>query len=237
MVPEYAETMQNDFGSSSPTHVIGSQVNLMASMQQFFTYEMRCFGCGLRGFEMEGTVEDWAMLDTKFNKLMEILKPIKYQAGIHGSWSDHISKVYKMLALTRKDPDDPEVAKWWNNILCDTTGTKYVGGGGSMSGRPVEVDAYNGWLVQFLTGDDEIFAEDLKGDGEDSESIHKALTGFNQVPMKFTLTWCDPVRSDMSTLIAGMVGYKVIEGDIDAVPSVQPHHMWAMLLHPNSTVR
>ena len=56
--PEYAEAMQNDFSTSNSAHMIASQINLMASMQEFFTYTMVCLGCGLRGLEMEGSVDD-----------------------------------------------------------------------------------------------------------------------------------------------------------------------------------
>ena len=145
--------------------------------------------------------------------------------------------------MTRKNPDDPKVAKWWINILCDTTDTKYIGGGGSMPGRPVQVEAYDGWLVRFLVDRDKLLAEDLGLNGcGGSESVQRKLSGFNQVPMTVTLTWCDV--SDESTLVAGMVGFKVFKGEMDdrkddceVVPSVQPHHMWAMLLHPNSPIR
>ena len=62
--------------------------------------------------------------------------------------------------------------------------------------------------------------------------------------MKVSLTWCSPPISDESTLVAGMVGFKVHKGEesdeietCEAVPSVQPHHMWAMMLPPNSPIR
>ena len=60
--------------------------------------------------------------------------------------------------------------------------------------------------------------------------------------MKVSLTWCD--LSDESTLVAGMMGFKVHKGgkkdqkeDGEVVPSVQPFHMWSMLLPPESPVR
>lgn len=240
--PKYAQTMQNDFSTSVSAHRVESQINLMASMQEFFTYEMMCVGCGLRGLEMEGSEEDWDKLVTKLETLRDILKPIERETGLCADWFDHVINVFKNLAMTRRNPEDPKVAKWWINVLCDTTGTKWVGGGGSRPGRPVEVKAYNGWLIRFLTDEDKILAEDLAG--IESSKIRKKLSGFNQVPMKVSLTWCSPPISDESTLVAGMVGFKVHKGEesdgiepCEAVPSVQPHHMWAMMLPPNSPIR
>jgi len=258
--PEYASCMQNDFESSGPEHKISSQINLMASMQEFFTYEMVCCGCGLRGLEMVGSVEDWDSLSIKLKKVRDILKPIQRMTLLLDEWWDSVLDVYQNLAQTRKNPNgDPSIPKFWINILMDTTGTKYVGGGGSMPGKPVEVAAYDGWLIRFLTGNDKILAEDLKNNRE--------LSGWNEVPMKVSMIWCKPPVADESTLVAGIVGYKLHNGGTsikgsrkrmvsaihgnsqqseeedddngngDVVPSVEPHHMWAMLLAPSSPLR
>jgi hypothetical protein len=264
--PEYASCMQNDFASSGPEHKISSQINLMASMQEFFTFEMCLMGCGLRGLEMAGSVEDWDSLSIKLKKLRDILKPIQDATRLRDEWWDSVLDVYQNLAHTRKNPNgDPAVAKFWINILMDTTGTKYVGGGGSMPGEPVEVAAYDGWLIRFLTGNDKIIAEDLKNGG--AKYLRAKLSGWNEVPMKVSLTWCKPPVVDESTLVAGIVGYKLHNGGTstkgssnrmisakhgssqqseegdddtdngDVVPSVEPHHMWAMLLAPSSPLR
>lgn len=201
-----------------------------------------CSGCGLRGLEMSGSVNDWARLALKLVEVRETLKPIETTLDISSVWWDHVLEVFHNLASTRKNPDNPNVAKFWINVLMDTTGTKYVGGGGSMPGRPVEVEAYDGWLVRFLMDRKKVLVEDLKN----SKNVREKLSGFNKVPMKVSLTWCDPPVSDQSTLIAGIVGFKLHKGedrdvtenvDGEAVPSVEPNHMWAMLLPPDSPVR
>jgi len=73
-VPEYAKAMQNDFSTSSGTHHIESEINLMASMQEFFSYEMGLVGCGIKGLEMLGTQQDW-------DKLLQKLQQVKEQLG------------------------------------------------------------------------------------------------------------------------------------------------------------
>lgn len=245
-VPAFAKAMQNDFGTSGPAHKISSQINLMASLQEFFTYDMMLCGCGIRGLEMSGTVSDWEALPSKLKKVRETLKPIRNEIYLSDGWWDNTLHVLESLANTRKNPDDPTVAEFWINVLMDTTDTKWIGGGGSMPGTPVDVEAYNGWLVRFLTGEEKILAEDLENP---PEHLQEKLSGWNSVPMKISLTWCTPPIEDESVLVAGMVGYVVHKGGTDAeswnetnsegeiVPSVEPHHMWAMMLPPNSPAR
>jgi Domain of unknown function (DUF4419) len=238
-VADYAKVMQNDFDTSGPTHKIASQVNLMASLQEFFIYEMHCCGCGLRGLEMVGSDRDWECLVTKIQEVREILHPILDDLDLPAGWFDHALDVFQNLVHTRKHPDDPRGAKFWINILIDTTGRKYVGGGGSMPGKLVEVPAYDGWLIQFLTGKTRILAEDL--------ADCKSFSGRNHVPMKICLTWCKPPVEDECTLVAGMMGYVLHEGEEqqsgvdgaspEVVPSLEPYHMWGLLLDRNSPLR
>ena len=259
-VPEYAAYMQSDFGSSNPlTHTIASQINLMASMQEFFNFEMVCCGCGLRGIEMKGDISDWENLSLKLQRVRETLQPINKHLNLREEWWDHVFYVFQNLILTRKccPQYNPTVREFWKNILMDTKGTKWIGGGGSMPGKPVDVDAYTGWLIKFVTGEDKILAEVLKSRGDhkdDWKYIKEKLSGWNQVPMKVKLAYCNPVVEDTSTLVAGIVGFKIIHEEegggnkkdddgsnsgntTESVPSVEPHHMWAMLLPPDSPLR
>ena len=210
-VPGYVNAMENDFSTSNSTHLISSQINIMSSLQQFFEYELRMCGCGLRGLEMNGTVEDWCALRTKLRTVKELLQPIEKSLELKGwgksSWWDEVDRVFEMLEVTRTTPDDPKVAEFWINILCDTTDKKYVGGGGSgFGGKKVDVDAYDGWLIKFLLDREKILVEDL----QDSKSkVRKELSGYNTVPLKVKYTWCNPSIADETTLLAGIVGYKV----------------------------
>jgi hypothetical protein len=229
-VPEFVQAMQNDFSCSNTTHVISSQINLMSSLQQFFRYEMRCCGCGLRGLEMKGSVEDWKALSTKLAKIREILEPITCDLGLYRSFWDGVDEIFQNLAMTRENPHDDKVAKFWINILCDTTHTKYVGGGGSLPGRPVEMQAYDGWLIKFLFDRHCIFTEDLKRGKYD-----KQMCGVNTVPLNVKMVWLSPPVEDETTLLAGMAGYTVYPGSTPtASPVLEPLHLWAMLAKPSS---
>ena len=234
---EFASVMQNDFSTSEPTHKISSQVNLMASMQQFFNYGMWLCGCGIKGVEMLGTQADWDALRTKFHRLREILKPIKKELGhrdFDDEWFDHVEMVYTNLAKTYSETQSgesasEEIADFWMKILMEGVGIKY---GPSGVGK-VEVKAYNGWIIRFLLNSMDIHTEDLF----DSDTIAK-LNGLNDVPLTITMKYTDPPISDKSTLVSGMIGFELHTDDtFNGVPSVQPHHMWAMQLPEDSPLR
>lgn len=232
--PDFAAVMQNDFSSSAPAHAISSQVNLMAGMQQFFTYEMALLGCGIKGLEMLGTQEDWDDLLSKFQKLRSILRPIQENIGIGERWLQHVEMVYKNLAKTFAETElaagqtaSDEVAEFWMKIMMEGVGIKY-----GISGYGEEkVKAYNGWLIMFLLETDEILVENV--------NANRKMSGLNEVPMKITMANLVPVISDESTLKSGIMGFEVhSQSDtFNQVPSVQPHHMWALTLPSDSPLR
>lgn len=63
------------------------------------------------------------------------------------------------------------------------------------------------------------------------------LSGLNQVPMTITFKYKDPPISDESTLIAGIMGFQLHIDTFNGEPSLQPNHMWAMELPPDSPLR
>lgn len=228
-VPEFASTMQNDFSSSSATHKIASQINLMASTQQFFEYEMRMCGCGIKGIEFLGDLADWNALVEKLQKLRELLKPILHALdGITEQWLDHVELVFRNLSKTFASVDDPVVADFWADILMVGTGWKY--GSSGMSREKAE--AYNGWLIEFLLGYKGILAENLL-----STFSKKKCSGVNQVPLKITLATKNPPVSDEAHLVAGIVGFQLHADTPNQVPSLEPHHMWALVLSDDSPLR
>ena len=71
----------------------------------------------------------------------------------------------------------------------DTADKKHVGGGGSRPGKFVKVEAYDGWLVRFLSGKQNFLVEELNG--ENAGKVER-LRGWNTVPMEVTMPWCKP---------------------------------------------
>lgn len=75
----------------------------------------------------------------------------------------------------------------------------------------------------------------MKEDLRDAKT-REHLKCLNSVPMKLSLEYREPVVSDTADLVAGIMGFTVVEPEntFNHVPSIQPGHMWAMLLSKDS---
>ena len=139
--------------------------------------------------------------------------------------------VFKKLAETyaaAKDNNEEEaqkeVADFWADIFMIGDGWKY--GPSGFGGHAAK--EYNGWLVKFLTGYEKILKENFF-----KQTNIEKLKGLNSVPMKITLKYLNPPISDTATLTAGILGFQLHHEEketFNGVPSLQPHHMWALEL-------
>lgn len=227
-IPGFADTMKNDFSTSNPAQQIASQINLMSSMQKYFSYSMGLCGCGIMGLEMLGEQSDWDGLVTKLKKVREQLKPIQNSIWLRNDWFDHVEHVFENLAKTYKNPNSQEVADFWANILMESDDWKY--GPSGFGGHAAE--AYNGWLIKFLLGRKKILKEELN-----DNDIKQKLSGLNSVPVTITKKYLNPPVSDTANLVAGIMGYQLHQKSSSDTPCIQPNHMWAIKLPPTSPLR
>jgi len=181
-------------------------------------------GCGIKALEMFGTSQDWANLTTKLRSLQKLLAPIESTLQLD-SYFRASETVFQNLHKTYKDPKS--MRGWWAKILIDCQEYEY----GPSGMRKGQVAAYNGWFVEFLTG----CSDGLKPKDIASGKSAKYLSCLSSVPMKVE----DKLNGveDMSTLIAGIVGYKVHQDSPNGVTSLQPAHGWVMMLPQNSPLR
>jgi len=165
-----------------------------------------------------------------------MLEPLEKQLAweVRGYWMDNVERTFDTLSKTFSESvkndsiASKSIADFWMNILMVGDGFKY--GPSGVSKRPAK--EYNGWIIDFLTGRPSILIEDMK-----TKRIMKKFSGLNEVEMKVTLTYLDPQISDMSTLQAGIMGFELHKETFNDVPSVKPHHMWALNLPANSPLR
>ncbi|CAB9512648.1 expressed unknown protein [Seminavis robusta] len=172
-LPLFATEMKSSFSTSTATHVIASQINLMEGLQEFFEYSVSYMGCGLKRLEMMGTVEDWEHLREKFRRVRELLEPIKSHLEMYlpNEWWACVEMVFDNLLLTVKEP--ALVGTFWRNILLQAPPhwvTDYYGKKGKGMRHREQVDAYDGWVVRFLGGNTDILCNndvhDIVIDGE-----------------------------------------------------------------------
>ena len=196
----------------------------MASMQEFFSYHTGMCGCGINSLEMLGKQEDWDRLLIKLQSLKHELDPIWNELGVgYDGWYGHVEHVFKNLAMTYSNPGSPEVTNFWKDILMHGTDFEY--GPSGIGKSPVE--AYNGWLIKFLTGYEYLWKKNLNED-----ETREQLKGMNSVPMQLTFEYRSPKITESAELRAGIGGFSVVppEETSNQVPSLQVKHMWAMML-------
>ena len=131
-VPDYVDTLRADFSTTSPGHVIVSEITVMASVQEYFEYAMMTM-CGIPSLQMEGQEEDWARVKEKFLQLKSLLQPIHNEIGLNTSWWEGVEKICEQLVRTYNGMPDTD---WWSRIFS----IKHA----HMSGQS---DKYDGWFI------------------------------------------------------------------------------------------
>jgi Domain of unknown function (DUF4419) len=179
---------------------------------------------------MLGTQADWDHLVEKLQAVEKQLNSISSEIGLEEKWFRHVEYVFHNIAQSYSNPESTEVKKFWADVLC--VGKDWEYGPSGFGGH--EVEAYNSWLIELLTRKENLWIKDLSS----SETLQK-LGELNSVPMKVSLTYRQPVVSDESELHAGIMGFLLVEPEMtfNHVPALQPNHMWAMMLPPQSLLR
>lgn len=69
--------LEPDFTTTTDVSRFSSIAVLMSSMQKYFDYTC-CLECGIPSVELEGNIEDWELLQEKYNKLKEKLPMLNW---------------------------------------------------------------------------------------------------------------------------------------------------------------
>eukprot|EP00092_Neocalanus_flemingeri_P001322 GFUD01001412.1.p1 GENE.GFUD01001412.1~~GFUD01001412.1.p1 ORF type:complete len:391 (+),score=103.74 GFUD01001412.1:353-1525(+) len=207
--PEYVKIMNSDFSTSSNLDKIVSNLAIMSSVQEYFSYSGGIL-CGIPKVEMKGTEQDWVRLLKKFNKLEKYLQELQNIIGNTKWWPKARTVLEKLLDTYRDNPDQD----WWSKIITQS------GAGGC--GIPQE---FTGWFVDILQS------------GQPDELAFSRVTpdnlpsGLISVPMKIT----DGNTEEQSALVAGIPGFTIEKDEKET--KIQAVHAWALMMEPNSVFR
>ena len=205
-VPEFVDGMTADFSTTTPVQRIVSQVTLMHSVKQYFSFGMMTM-CGIPAVEMLGTEADWKKLTSKLKVLRTLLEPLKNDLGLGLEWWDLVQKVFLKLVETYQGKPDE---KWWSHIM-DYRRPRGSGDVGKMSG----------WITEFMEG-----KRHRRITGPEDFS-----SGLVTVPLIIT----DPSGTqDIAALVAGMLGFTVHRTDTSDEVTVQPFQGWSLMLSDDS---
>ena len=121
--------------------------------------------------------------------------------------------------------------KFWAGVLIKGKDIEPEHGPSGVSGYH-DVDAHNGWLVEFLTGHEVIKAKDLS-----NGKLASDLSHLSACPLK-TVDLNNGVE-DNATLVGGVLGCAAHEHTetFNGVVSLEHFHGWCMMLPPKSPLR
>jgi hypothetical protein len=227
-VKGYVNTVTSDFTTTTSVQSIASKITLMKSFKKYFDYTMCMNMCGLKALEMKGTEQDWAHLVEKLRALKQMLAPVEHVLRL-SKFFTQAEMVFQNLHKTYVNPES--MRKFWAGVLIQGKDKEYEYGPSGISGSH-DVDAYNGWLVEFLTGHEVIKAKDLSNGKLASDLSHLSACPLKVVDLNNGI-------EDNATLVGGVLGYTVHEHTetSNGVVSLEPFHGWCMMLPPKSPLR
>ena len=216
-VPEFVDGMTADFSTTTAVQKIVSQITLMYSLKEYFSYCLRA-GCGIPAVEMLGTEDDWKKLISKLKVLRTLLEPLENDLedyDLTSEWWDLVETVFSKLLDTYQGRPD---RKWWSHIV---TYENENGSGMIIQGSYI----YRGWITQFL-------------EGPMRARFPLKISGMTKGLVSVPLTLKDPTGlvKDNAALVAGMLGFTLHSTDSNEV-SVRPFQGWSLMISENSPFR
>ena len=186
-VPEFVDGMTADFSTTTAVQKIVSQITLMYSVQEYFSYKGITM-CGIPAVEMLGTEDDWSRLKSKLKVLRTLLEPIENDLGLASKWWDLVEKVFRELLATYHGKPDK---KWWSHIVSYEAAF-----------RSGQRSKFRGWITEFL-------------EGKHAVPVGEMTTGLVTVPLM--LEDAISGVKDTATLVAGMLGVTLHTDDTPGV--------------------
>ncbi|EAR92213.1 hypothetical protein TTHERM_01034410 (macronuclear) [Tetrahymena thermophila SB210] len=142
---DIAQLIKNDFSSTNWIEKASSNICLMSQMQNYFDYKMMMCGCGIQNVHFVGGIEDFEHLAAKISTLKQ-----NYQ--LNNYFTNYLSNVLKIVNTfisQMQNPNQPDIAKFWNSIFEETSVPKY-----GLSGiRQGEQISFRGWFRHFFNAD------------------------------------------------------------------------------------
>ncbi|KAK4191912.1 hypothetical protein QBC35DRAFT_257672 [Podospora australis] len=192
IVPNFSTTTDND--------VMTSNILMMGLVKAYFRYEGGII-CGLPSVTLLGEKSDWVKLQKKLERLSFFGKePEEYQA--------RLAPIFKRFVQSFDTPDDPEIKKFWNQIV-------FASYSNVCGAAPLDV---SGWITGFFNWDEEgrligrygQSVVELDGVKYVSHDITRLPVGYARAP--FIMRDFDNVDRFEAYVAAGTLGKKITKG-------------------------
>lgn len=129
-----AQTITNDFTTTSSVERVASQMTLMESVKSYFEYMVYYIACGIPTITLKGTPADWRRVLDKTRRL---------EAYGLGEWTERLEPI--LTQFVRAAEGKPDQRFWQGMVKKQLVGE--LKGGGCSPEKPTQLD---GWLLNFF---------------------------------------------------------------------------------------
>jgi len=128
--------LKSNFTTTNPVTLTTSQVSIMSAMKKYFKYEVVMLVCGISSITLEGSLEDWEKIKSKFEFFS------KEEFGLN-PWIKSLIPIIDKIIETKKYYNQnkeitEEIRNFWKDIIRVKRGGVY------------QPDVIDGWIIKFV---------------------------------------------------------------------------------------
>lgn len=194
---DIAKTITADFTTTTPAERIASQITLMESVKEYFTYSVGRISCGIPSIAITGTPDDW-------RQVMKKTKKLEAYDGV-GRWARSLKPILQEFV---KAAEGKPNQKFWQGIVKQEREKELKGGACSFE-TPTKLD---GWMLKFFPDENGLTKESIFHTEEmPSELVRVGFkykvfspdgSTMSEVPMEL---WAGFVGAEVDTLSNKMI--------------------------------
>lgn len=128
--------LESNFTTTNSTTLTASQASIMSGLKHYFKYVSIGGGCGISSINLEGSLEDWEKIKSKFQFLS------KKEYGLSW-WTKYLIPIIDKIIMTKHyynqhQTINQEIRDFWKNMIRVKFGENY------------DPDVIDCWIVKFI---------------------------------------------------------------------------------------
>ncbi|CAB1106036.1 unnamed protein product [Ectocarpus sp. CCAP 1310/34] len=209
--PELADWFLPGFSTTTETDEVCAAATAMASLQEYFNYEM-CLRCGIPSVALMGTVEDWKLLREKIERMLEFEVLDNPEGKVMELWVGYLRKVCDGFVESAEHPNSAATVDFWDKVFSHR---HFVSG----------VTFTTGWVSAFSCFDkDGNFIGKNTGKGGEFPLVTSLCHNVVSCPVAID----DNGYGYDATLVTGQVAYRAERGAKAGYPTMCPRNDWCL---------
>lgn len=211
---DIAKTITADFTTTTPAERIASQITLMESVKEYFTYTIERAACGIPSIAITGTPDDWRQVMAKTKKL-EIYDGI-------GKWAKSLEPLLQEFVNAAEGKPNQ---KFWQDIVRKGVVDKLKGGGCSSTPHT----KLDGWILKFFPDENGLAQNEVSHEKDMPKQLvrvgfdYKVLSPedgsiLSEIPMELWAGFMGVEVDTLSNMLTPKIGWMVSYQDKDLTP-------------------